>query len=142
MPKSFRNAAVLLVALAALAGCGGGGSGSGGSDTHTYIFKPKATATTANGPLAKGLYFTIVSPIAFPQKILDEAKKDTVFVDKAVGPQACSVMKEIHDQKAPYDVMNGKTVTIKVNGSSSFTSLLCTAFKKQAFNFGGTVGGP
>jgi hypothetical protein len=141
MAKSFRNASLLVVALAALAGCGGGGSGSSTTHTHTYIFKPKATATTANGPLAKGLYFTIVSPIAFPQKILNEAKKDTVFVDKAVGPQACSVTKQIHDQKPPYDVMNGKTVTFKVNGSSALTSLICTAFKKQAFNFG-AVGGP
>src|SRR4029077_20361000 len=111
MAKSFRNASLLVVALVALAGCGGGGGGSSTTHTHTYIFKPKATATTANGPLAKGLYLTIVSPIAFPQKILDEAKKDTVFVDKPVGPQACSVTKKVHGQKAPYDVLNGKTVT-------------------------------
>src|ERR1700756_1915764 len=138
MAKSFLTAAALVAALTALAGCGGGGGSSGtSSNTHTYVFKPKATATTANGPLAKGLYFTIVSPIAFPQKILDEAKKDTVFVDKAVGPQACSVTKKVHGQTAPYDVMNGKTVTFKVNGSGPFTTLICTTFKKQAFNFGG-----
>ena len=141
MRKSFRNAAALVVALAALAGCGGGGggSGSGGSDTHTYVFKPKNTS--GNAAIAKGVYFTIVSPIALPQKILDEAKKDTVFVDEAVGPEVCSVTKKIHGQKPPYDAMNGKTVTFKVNGSSPFTSLVCTAFKKKPFNFGGS-GGP
>ena len=133
---------MLLIVLAALSGCGGGGGGGGGSDTHTYIFRPKASATSQIGALAKGLYFTIVSPVAFPPKIVNKAKKETVFVDKAVGPQACSVTKEIHGQKAPYALLNGKTVTFKVNGSSPFTSLICGALKKKAFNFGETVGGP
>ena len=69
-------------------------------------------------------------------------RDDTVFVDKAVGPQACSVTKKVHGQTAPYDVMNSKTVTFKVNGSGPFTTLICTTFKKRAFNFGGTAGGP
>lgn len=141
MGKSCLNAVVLLVALSALAGCGGGGGGSGGSDTHTYIFKPKASASSATSALTKGLYFTIVSPIAVPPKILAQAKKDAVFVDKAVGPQACSVTREIHGQKAPYTVLNGKTVTFKLNGSSPFTSLICSTLKKKSVNLGGALGG-
>jgi hypothetical protein len=107
-----------------LAGCGGAGA------RHTYIAKP-----TVNG-VPIGAYVTIVSPVAFPQSLLDTEKKGgAIFVQHAVGPEVCSFSKRIEGMKGKDAFLNGKSVTLKVNGSNlRVTSLVCSTLKKQAFN--------
>jgi hypothetical protein len=109
-------------------GCGGGGGA--GSSSHTYIVTP--SATSGEGALAKGIYLTIVSPVAFPQSVLDKAKKSVTFVEQATGPEVCSQSKKIQGVKGKYADLNGETVTVKVNGSNPLTSLVCSGLKKQA----------
>lgn len=118
---------VVCVIALVLAGCGGGGGG--GSSSHTYIVTP--SATSGEGALAKGIYLTIVSPVAFPQSVLDKAKKSVTFVAHATGPEVCSQSKKIQGEKGKYADLNGETVTVKVNGSNPLTSLVCSGLKKQ-----------
>ena len=117
---------VVWVMALVLTGCGGGG---GGSSSHTYIVTP--SATSGAGALAKGIYLTIDSPVAFPQSVLDKAKKSVTFVENAKGPEVCSQSKKIEGVKGKYADLNGQTVTVKVNGSNPFTSLVCSGLKKQ-----------
>ena len=116
-----------------LAGCGGGGGSGGGSADHTYILTPSSQ-------LASGLYITVISPVAFPQSILDKARKNATFVKHAAGPEACSYSKTIQGVSGQYADLNGKTVTVKINGTSGFTSQVCSILKKVTFNPTNIVG--
>jgi hypothetical protein len=120
---------VVCVAALGLAGCGGGG---GGGESHTYIVTP--SATSKNGALVKGIYLTVISPVAFPQSVLDKAKKSVTFVEHAIGPEVCSRSEKIEGGKGKYANLNGTTVTVKVNGSNSLIPLVCAGLKKGGFN--------
>jgi hypothetical protein len=115
---------VALIALAtaifcAALGCGGsrGPSPSGG---HTYVFVPLAAG--------KGFYVTLVSPAAVPTNAL--RNKGDKVVAQAKGPQDCSITKRIQGGQGKAAYLNGKTVTVKVNGSNPVTQGLCEELTK------------
>ena len=119
-----RNSALSLFILGvatvlALAGCGG--------SSHTYVVTPSSS-------LAAGVYVTIVSPVPLPQGMLDQMKKGLTFVERAQGPEICTYSKEIQGVKGQYASFNGKTLTVKVNGSSPLISAVCSGLQKHAFN--------
>jgi hypothetical protein len=118
---------VCVVAAVVVAGCGGGGGG--GSDSagkHTYLL----AARSQNGEGA-GIYVTIVSPVAIPTRIL--TKHGATLVDQVKGPQACSYTKTVHGTDGPGAFLNGKALTLKINGSSPFISMICSLLKKTPF---------
>jgi len=123
-----RNSRVLLAAVCVvmpvMAGCGGGG---GGSSTHTYVVVPPAKDT-----LAKGIYVTFVSPVAMPTNVL--TKSGARIVGEAHGPQVCSYTKTVQGSHGPLASLSGKTVTVKVNGSTSIAPMVCSVLKKLPFN--------
>jgi hypothetical protein len=109
-------------AVLVLAGCGGGGSSS---SSHTYVVAPSASS-----PLAKGIYVTIVSPVAIPTKLLTTG--GAKLVGQAQGPEQCSYDKTVQGTAhGPGAVLNGKTITIKVSGTNPFIPVACKALKKQ-----------
>ena len=117
--------AIASVLSVALAGCGGGGGGSN-SSSHTYVVTPPASSGVS------GIYVTIVSPVAIPTSLL--TKSGGKIVSRPTGPQQCSYTKTaegLHDQWA---ALNGKTVTVKVNGSSQLAPIVCSILKSSAFN--------
>jgi hypothetical protein len=120
----------------ALAGCGGGG-GNSSSTSHTYVISPHVSGSLAS--LAKGIYVTIVSPVAIPTSLL--TKGGNKIVNQAQGPQKCSYTKTAHDTHGPGAFLNGKKVTIKINGATPFTPFICSALKKQSFNPSKIAGG-
>jgi hypothetical protein len=105
-----------------LAACGGGG-GSGGS-SHTYIL-------TGAGAGSR-IYVTIVSPVAIPASLL--TSNGATIVDQAKGPQVCSFTKTAHGGHGQSAFLNGKTITLKINGSNALTSTICSLLKKAPFN--------
>jgi len=108
-------------AVLGLLGCGGsrGTSPSGG---HTIVVVP---------PGQKGVYFTIVSPVAIPANKL--RNKGDKVVAQAKGPQACSITKPIRGGHGNHAYLNGQAVTVKVNGSNPVTHSLCQAFRTERF---------
>jgi hypothetical protein len=110
---------------------------STGSGDHTYIMTPSATGPES--ALAAGIYITLVSPVAMPQNVITNAK-DVTFVQHAVGPEVCTYTKKIENAKGKYADMNGKTVTLKVNGTNGFIGFLCSAFKKGGGSIFGKSG--
>lgn len=123
---SAAAAAVACVALPALAGCGGGGGGSS-SSSHTYVVE-----AAANNPLAKGIYVTIVSPVPIPTKLLTGAGGK--LVGQAKGQQQCSFTKTVHGSHGAGAFLSGKTLTIKLTGSSPFIPQACKALEKAPLN--------
>jgi hypothetical protein len=113
---------IVCVVSLVVAGCGGG---AGGGGQHTYILTP-------TNALAAGLYVTVISPVAFPQKVLNS--KGVTLVEHASGPEMCSYSKKIEGVKGKYAAFNGKTVTVKINGSNPFIGQVCSALKKGGFN--------
>jgi hypothetical protein len=111
------------LALLVFGGCGGAGA------RHTYIVRPSVDGV----PIAA--YITIVSPVAFPRSLLDREKNGATFVHHAVGPQVCSFSKKMAGARGKDAFLNGKPVTLKVNGSNrQVTSVVCSSLQKQAFN--------
>jgi hypothetical protein len=129
-------AAVACVAGLALAGCGGGGGGGGSSSSsHTYVVQAAAN----KNPLAKGIYITIVSPVPIPTKLLTGAGGK--LVGRAQGPQKCSFDKTVHGSQGSGAFLSGKTLTIKLTGTSPFIPAACKALEKAPLNaahLGGT----
>jgi hypothetical protein len=117
-----------VVAVVVLAGCGGGS----GSSSHTYVVE----ASKQSGPGA-GIYVTLVSPVAIPTSLI--TKHGARIVGQAKGPQACSYTKRVSGGHGQSAVLNGKTVTLKVNGSNALVSLICGLLKKTPFH--GSIGG-
>jgi hypothetical protein len=117
--------AIACVLLVALAGCGSGGGGSqtGG---HTYVVKPPANSGVS------GIYVTIVSPVAISTSLL--TKTGARIVGHATGPQKCSYTKTVQGLHGQWAVLNGKTVTVSVNGSNSLVLMVCSILKNSAFN--------
>ena len=128
--------AIVCAVSIALAGCGGGGSSSS-STTHTYVISPHVGGSLA--ALAKGIYVTIVSPVAIPESVLK--KGGSKIVDQAQGPEKCSYTKTAHSSQGPAAFLDGKQVTIKINGSVPFTPMVCSALKKQPFDLSKIAGG-
>jgi len=108
-----RKSEVLLVAvcivLPALMGCGGGGS-------HTYV------------EFLSGADLTIVSPVAIPRSFLTR-NGAYPLLRKPRGPQVCSYKTTVVGGRGPSAILNGKTVTLKVNGSKRWASPLCANLK-------------
>lgn len=117
---------VCLVSLS-FAACGGGGGSTGNSQTHTYVLT--ASENSGAGP---GFYVTIVSPVAIPTSLLtsDAAK----IVDEAKGPEACSYTKTASGGHGRSAFLNGKSITLKINGSGQLISSICSLLKKNPFN--------
>lgn len=114
-----------VAALVVVAACGGGGGGGGGA-SHTYML----AAAQKNGPGA-GIYVTIVSPVPIPTSLL--TKHGATIVGQVKGPQVCSYTKTVHGTHGPGAFLNGKAVTVKINGSSSLMSMVCSLLKKTPF---------
>jgi len=88
-------------------------------------------AAAKQGGAGKGIYVTIVSPVAIPAGLL--TKHGAKVVHQVKGPQACSFTKTVHGTHGPGAFLNGKAVTLKINGSSAFTSMICALLKKTPF---------
>jgi hypothetical protein len=116
---------VVCVVSLALAGCGGGGGGSN-SSSHTYVVTPPASSGVS------GVNLTIVSPVAIPTSLL--TKTGGKIVSHPTGPQKCSYTKTAQGLNGQWAALNGKTVTLKVNGSGLLAPLVCSILKKAAFN--------
>jgi hypothetical protein len=97
------------------------------SSTHTYVVE-----AAANNPLAKGFYVTIVSPLPIPTKLLTGAGGK--LVSEAKGPQKCSFAKTVHGSHGSGAFLSGKTLTIKLTGSSPFIPTACKALAKAPLN--------
>jgi len=121
--------AVAVIACAAvlvLAGCGGGGGGSS-ANSHTYVITP-----TGSKGFTQGIYLTVVSPVPIPAKLLTSG--GSKIVSEAKGPQACSYTKTVQGTShGPGAFLSGKQLTMKVNGTSPFTQLICHSLKKATF---------
>lgn len=113
--------ALATVTLVGLLGCGGsrGTSPSGG---HTYVYVP---------PGQKGVYVTLVSPVAIPANKL--RNKGFKVVAQAKGPHGCSITKSIQGGHGRNAYLNGKMLTVKVNGSDPVTQSLCEVFTTERF---------
>jgi hypothetical protein len=107
-----------------LAGCGGGGGSN--SSSHTYVVTPPANSGVS------GISVTIVSPVALPTNLI--AKTGAKIVSQPIGPQKCSYSKTAQGLHGQWADLNGKTVTVKVNGSTPLVSLVCSALKTAPFN--------
>jgi hypothetical protein len=125
--------AAVLASVILLAGCGGG------SGSHTYIVTASIpTGGSGLGALgslfAGGIYITLVTPVAIPQSDLNAMKKTLTFVDHAGGPEVCSYSQKVHGVTGKYAFLNGKEVTIKINGTNPLISTFCSAIQKSGFN--------
>jgi|SRR5579862_463705 len=116
--SAFGLGIVCLAAVLVLAACGGGGG-------HTYVMTPHH---------APGLYLTIVSPVALPAGVVQVMETGMTSVKRAKGPEACSYSREIKGLKGKHASLDGKSVTVKVNGSSKLTSVVCARLKSRIFN--------
>jgi hypothetical protein len=101
-----------------LAGCGGGA----GRGSHTYVF------SLGSGGFFPGAYLTIVSPAAIPTDFF--TKNGTKLLSKPRGPQACSYEKTLHGGHGSSAFLNGKTLMVKINGSTHATSDVCAVLRK------------
>jgi hypothetical protein len=121
--------AALAAVVALLAGCGGSGS-------HTYVMAIPPTGTSGGSAAdISDVYVTIISPARFPDSVIKSMQKSGArLVDKAAGPQVCSYKKKISGVKGQYASLNGKTVTLKVNGVTTLTGVLCSIFHSGEFN--------
>jgi hypothetical protein len=115
---------VVCVVSLVLAGCGGGGGGS--SSSHTYVVTPPANSGVS------GINVTIVSPVAIPTNLI--TKTGAKIVSHPIGPQKCSYTKTAQGLHGQWAALNGKSVTVKVNGSTPLVSPVCSALKTAAFN--------
>jgi hypothetical protein len=123
--RRLRTALPLLLLLTVVAaGCGGKGSASGG---YTYIVE----APPKNGVQTK-IYFTLISPVPLPRKLF--TGKRGRIVRHAQGPQVCSATKTVHGGHGPAAFLNGKQVTVKVNGSNHFLPAICSILKEGTFD--------
>jgi hypothetical protein len=105
----------------------GGVASSRGS--HTYVVTPKV-----GGGLAKGVYITVVSPVAIPYWGGGRSALTGSYPAYHVsGPQACAFAKHVHGLHGLSASLNGKTVTVTVNGSGAAVSRVCSEWKKMVF---------
>lgn len=93
--------------------------------THTYVLKASSRA-------ARGIYVTVVSPVAIPRNLMTQ--RGAMIVGQAQGPQVCSFTKMVHNPTSSSAFLDGKTVTVRINGSNPLTSTICALVKKQPFD--------
>ena len=117
---------VCLVSLS-LAACGGSGGSTGSSQTHTYVL-----TASENSGAPSGIYVTVVSPVAIPTSLL--TSKGATIVDQPKGPEACSYTKTASGGHGRSAFLNGKSITLKINGSGQLISSICSLLKKNPFN--------
>jgi hypothetical protein len=116
-----------------LAGCGGGGSSAG--TTHTYVISPAVNGSST--PLPE-IYLTVVSPVPIRASLLTMGGK---IVGQAQGPQQCAFTKTAHDMHGPGAFLDGKQLTLKVNGTNPLAPLLCQSIKTHPLNVVNFLGG-
>jgi hypothetical protein len=124
----------ILVAVATLgvAGCGvsRGPTSAGG---HTYVQDLVTNQSLAPTP---DIYVTLVSPVAIPANVLRRSGR---LVAQAKGPQECSYTRPLAGFGGNATYLNGKVVTLKVNGSNRITAEMCSQIKnEQTLNIGGS----
>jgi len=83
---------------------------------HTYV------------EFLSGADLTIVSPVAIPRSFLTR-NGAYPLLRKPRGPQVCSYKTTVVGGRGPSAILNGKTVTLKVNGSKPGASPLCANLK-------------
>ena len=117
MGKSWlgRAAAVTIVVSAIATSCGGG------KKSYTYTF-----ASTQNRGLGKGIYLSVTSSIPIPASAFKGGK----LVDRPVGREACAITQVIRKPPAKYPQFKGKTLTLKIYGSTSVAKLICALARK------------
>jgi len=115
-PSYLRAVVAALAVSAFAAGCGGSGKKS-----YTYTF-----TTSTSGGLSRGIYLSVTSPIPIPASAFKGGKQ----VDRPVGPQACTITQVIKDPPPKYPQFKGKTLTLKVYGSTGVAKLICALAKK------------
>jgi hypothetical protein len=111
----WRAAATAVAVSAVAAGCGGG------KKSYTYTI-----TTVQSGGLSKGIYLSVTSPIPIPESAFKGGKR----VDRPVGRQACAITQRITNPPAKYPQFKGKTLTLKVYGSTSVAKLVCALARK------------
>lgn len=87
----------------------------------------------------KGIYVTIVAPVAIPTKLLTTG--GAKLVNEAKGPQKCSYTKTVHGTQGPGAFLSGRQITLTINGANPFVDVACSALKKTPFkasNLGGS----
>jgi hypothetical protein len=112
--------ALATVTLVGLLGCGGS-RGTSPSGAHTYVYVP----------FGQSVYVTLVSPVAIPARKL--RNKGIKVVAQAKGPRDCSITKSIQGGHGRNAYLNGKMLTVKVNGSDPVTQNLCEVFTTERF---------
>jgi hypothetical protein len=104
-----------------IAGCG---SGAGGH-TFTYVF--------STGPLSQiggGSYMTVVSPVSIPNDAL--TKNGAKLLSHLRGPQLCSYQRTVHGGHGRSAILNGKTLTVTINGTPpADLNMYCEVLKKN-----------
>ena len=116
----MRAALALSVVLCALiaAGCGGGGG------NHTYVLTPSAAGVV--GARGAGIYLTIVSPVALPQRLFDAMRPKMTVVAQPAGPEVCSYIEGNWRLSDRYDdPEHAAMLTMKVSGSNPLADALC-----------------
>ena len=113
---------LLFVALA-FAGCVGGGSAAG---AHTYVEEPLSKGAPS------GVYFSLISPVPIPHDLLTQ--KNARLVAQAKGHFDCAAKKAVNGGHGKSAFLNGKTITVKVYGSSPEVPLICSVLKKGSFD--------
>lgn len=93
--------------------------------SHTYVY-----GVAKGGSLAKGITITFVSPIAIPTWPSQVAKNG----GHPSGPRACSFAKHVHGLHGQNATLNGKVVTVTVNGSGHLASTICSRLKRLPFD--------
>jgi hypothetical protein len=121
--REWSRLPLLLVVVLAAGGCGGGKAASG---SHTYVETPLSHGAPT------GIYVTLISPVPIPRNLL--TRKGARIVARAKGPEVCSATKTVHGGRGPSAFLNGKTVTVKINGSNPELSLICGILRKGTFN--------
>jgi hypothetical protein len=114
-------AAVALLTLT-VAGCGGHAKKS-----YTYTF-----AASGKSPLTAGVYVSVTSPIPIPAS----AFKGGRAVDHPVGHRVCTITQTVEQAPPKYPQFKGKTLTLKIYGSTPIVKLICRLARQnvtQAF---------
>lgn len=128
---------VVIAGIAAVLTAWGGGPKSPSSTLSAKATITNTTAATAHtyvlaDSAGENIYVTIVSPVAIPTHLMTQS--GAKIVAHAHGPQVCSFTKTVHNPTSSSAFLDGKTVALKINGSTPTVSALCTLLKKAPFD--------
>jgi hypothetical protein len=113
----------LCVGALVVAGCGGGHD----TKSYTYTF-----AASGNSPLTAGITMSVTSPIPIPASAFKGGRR----IDHAVGQPACTITQTVEKPPPKYPQFKGKTLTLRIYGSTPIVKLICRLAKQnvtQAF---------